>query len=480
MIPVIISGGSGSRLWPVSRQSDPKPFLKLSDGYSLLQATFKRAASLNNVDTILTITNEKLHFRMQDEYQKINLDNLKCDFILEPFGRNTAPAVAASCLFAKQNYATNEILLILPADHLITDLALFKQAVDKAILIARQGLIVTFGIKPEYPETGYGYIEVDTKKPIQDGYAIKRFVEKPTIKKALDYIDSGSYLWNSGMVCATVDTLLTELENQAPELIQSTKNCIGKSHVDLLNENKIMHLNKDCFLDVENISIDYALLEKSHKTAVIPCSIGWSDIGSWLSIAQTLPKDKDNNTTIGESILHNTQNCLIYSTNRIIAGVDINDLIIVDTPDAVLIADKHQSQNVKHIFERLKEMEHKTSELHQTSHRPWGTYTVLEEGAAYKIKRIEVKPNSLLSLQMHHHRSEHWIVVSGTATVTNGDTVLELKENESTFIPSETKHRLENNTDKNLVLIEIQCGTYLGEDDIVRFEDKYGRIEETK
>ncbi len=480
MIPVIISGGSGSRLWPVSRQSDPKPFIKLSDGYSLLQATFKRACSLDNVDTILTITNETLHFRMQDEYQQINLNNLKCDFILEPFGRNTAPAIAASCLFAKQNYNPDEILLILPADHLITDLALFKQAVNKAITIAKQGYIVTFGIHPEYPETGYGYIEVNKDAPIANGFKVKKFVEKPNNDKALEYINSGNYLWNSGMVCATIDTFLTEFEKHAKELIQSTKNCIEKSHIDILNNNKIMYLNKNCFLDIENISLDYALLEKSKKTAIVPCSIGWSDIGSWLSIAQTLPKDKNNNTTIGESILHNTQNCLIYSTNRIVAGVDINDLIIVDTPDAVLVADKHQSQNVKHIFERLKEMEHKTSELHQTSHRPWGTYTILEEGPAYKIKRIEVKPNSLLSLQMHNHRSEHWIVVSGTATVTNGDKILELKENESTFIPIETKHRLENNTDDNLVLIEVQCGTYLGEDDIIRFDDKYGRVEEIK
>jgi len=475
MIPVIISGGSGSRLWPVSRLSDPKPFLKLSDGHSLLQNTFSRAAQLKNVNRILTVTNSKLHFRMQDEYQQLNSKQLSCDFILEPFGRNTAPAITAACLFAKQSYAADEILLILPADHLITDIAAFNQAVEHAIKIANSGYIVTFGIHPEYPETGYGYIEAEKNLPLECGYKVKRFIEKPSLKRAKEYINSGHYLWNSGMFCGTVATFLTELDYYAKELLNTTNKCLEHSAIDKSGTNQIIHLNSEYFIQTENISIDYALLERSQKTAVIPCSIGWSDIGSWLSIAQTLPQDKENNAIIGESILHNTQNCLVYSTNKIVAGVDIHDLIIVDTPDAVLVADKNHSQNVKHIFERLKKMEHTTSELHQTAHRPWGTYTVLEEGPFYKIKRIEVKPGAALSLQMHHHRSEHWIIVDGIATVTNGETELQLKANQSTYIPAEVKHRLENKTNKNLTIIEVQCGSYLGEDDIVRFEDKYGR-----
>lgn len=478
MIPVIISGGSGSRLWPVSRQSDPKPFLKLSDGNSLLQNTFNRAISLPDVNVVITVTNEKLHFRMQDEYQQINDKQLTCDFILEPFGRNTGPAVAAAALFTREKYGDDEIILILPADHLISNLTAFNEAVSEAMLVAEQGYIATFGIKPEYPETGYGYIEADANKPITSKtYLIKRFIEKPSLDLANKYVNSGNYLWNSGMFCGKVSTFIAEFELYASNLIKSTKKCLTDSAKDTLKSSTIVHLNSSLFLQAENISIDYALLEKTFKAVVLPCSLGWSDIGSWLSIAQNLPKDRYNNATIGENILHNTKNCLVYSTSRIIAGVDIDNLIIVDTPDAVLVANKDYSQNVKLIFERLKEMEHKTSELHQTAYRPWGTYTVLEEGPLYKIKRIEVKPGASLSLQMHYHRSEHWIVVDGIATVTNGNKSLELKSNESTYIPVESKHRLENKTDKNLILIEVQCGQYLGEDDIIRFEDKYGRTQ---
>lgn len=475
MIVVIISGGSGSRLWPVSRQSDPKPFLKLSDGKSLLQNTFIRAKNLPNVKAIVTVTNEKLHFRMQDEYQDFNDDKIPCDFILEPFGRNTAAAIAAATVFIDKNYG-NEPILVLPADHLITNEAAFKTAVDNAVAIANDDYIVTFGITPEYPETGYGYIEANQNEPIHNGFIIKRFVEKPDQRRAESYLNSGNYLWNSGMFLGNTATFINEFEQNASLILKTTGICLKGSHADNLGNSKIVHLDSKLFLHVENISVDYALFERSQKTTVVPCQIGWSDIGSWLSIAQTLPKDKDNNAIIGESVLHNTKNCLIYSTSRIIAGADIDNLVIVDTPDAVLIADKNNAQNVKVIFERLQKMKHVTSELHQTVHRPWGTYTVLEEGPLYKIKRIEVKPGASLSLQMHHHRSEHWIVVDGIASVTNGEKEFNLKSNESTYIPKEFKHRLENKTEDNLVLIEVQCGDYLGEDDIVRFDDIYGRV----
>jgi mannose-1-phosphate guanylyltransferase / mannose-6-phosphate isomerase len=475
MIVVIISGGSGSRLWPVSRVSDPKPFLKLSDGKSLLQNTFIRANNLTNVKGIVTVTNEKLHFRTQDEYQNCECKKVPCDFILEPFGRNTAAAIAVAIEFIEKKYG-NEQVLVLPADHLITDEDAFKLVVNQATVIANDGYIVTFGITPEYPETGYGYIEADQEQPLHNGFSVKRFVEKPDHNRAEAYLNSGNYLWNSGMFVGMVATFISEFTQSANYILKTAKICLEGSRIDNFKDSKIVYLESKLFLHVEDISIDYALLEKSNKTAVIPCQIGWSDVGSWLSIAQTLPKDKDNNAIIGENILNNTKNCLIYSTNRIIAATDIDNLVIVDTPDAILVADKDNAQNVKVIFERLKKMNHTTSELHQTVHRPWGTYTVLEEGPLYKIKRIEVKPGASLSLQMHHHRSEHWIVVDGVATVTNGDKEFNLNANESTYIPKESKHRLENKTEDNLVLIEVQCGDYLGEDDIVRFDDIYGRV----
>lgn len=477
MIPVIISGGSGSRLWPVSRQADPKPFLKLSDGKSLLQNTFSRSATLTeSITSILTVTNEKLHFRMNNEYQQINDKSIRCDFILEPFGRNTAPAVLAAALFAKENYTEDEIILVLPADHLITDLDAFNSTVAKAVEMARLGYLVTFGINPEYPETGYGYIEADTATQIGSGFAVKRFVEKPNLELATQYVESGEYQWNSGMFCGQVKTFLAEFEKNSPKLVRDVHKCLSNSVVNDSDTGKSVKLNPELFINAENISVDYALFERTVKAAVIPCSIGWSDIGSWLSIAQTLPKDANGNAIIGESILHNTKDCLVYSTNRIIAGVDIADLVVVDTPDALLVANKNQTQDVKHIFEQLKKMQHSTSELHQTVHRPWGTYTTLEEGPFYKIKRIEVKPGHALSAQSHAKRSEHWVVVDGEATVLHKDKVVRLLANESTFIPAGDKHRLMNaSEDETLVIIEVQCGNYLGEDDIVRYDDMYGR-----
>lgn len=476
MIPVIISGGAGSRLWPVSRQADPKPFLRLSDGYSLLQNTFIRSSKLaQEIAGIITVTNEKLHFRMQDEYQQVNDNDCVCDFILEPFGRNTAPAVLAAALFAKQYYTEDEILLVLPADHLISDVLAFNQAVSEARLMALQGYLVTFGINPEYPETGYGYIEADKNQRVGLGYVVKRFVEKPSLSLATEYVESGHYQWNSGMFCGQVKTFLAEFGLHSPSLVKQVERCLGSSELIKTNKSKVLSLNPKLFMQAESISVDYALFEKTTKAAVIPCSIGWSDIGSWLSIAQTLPQDKDGNAIIGETILHNTSDCLVYSTNRMVATLDIHDLVIVDTPDAVLVANKNQTQDVKHIVERLKKNQHPASELHQTVHRPWGTYTILEEGPFYKIKRIEVKPGQALSNQSHAARSEHWVVVDGEATVIHNDKVIKMTANQSSYIPAGEKHRLMNAGAEILVIIEVQCGNYLGEDDIIRYDDLYGR-----
>lgn len=476
MIPVIISGGAGSRLWPVSRQSDPKPFLKLSDGKSLLQNTFTRSLDLKqSITSVITVTNEKLHFRMQDEYQQVNDSNVSCDFILEPFGRNTAPAVIAASLFSAEHYGEDEIMLVLPADHLISDQSAFIKAVADAVAMAEEGYLVTFGINPEYPETGYGYIEADKDSAVRNGYVVKRFVEKPNFELASEYVSSGNYQWNSGMFCGKVKTFLAEFNLYAPNVVKQVERCLVSSEKSNIQKNKIIHLDPQTFIHAENISVDYALFEKTDKAAVIPCSIGWSDIGSWLSIAQTLPQDVDGNAIIGDTILHNTKDCLVYSTDRIVATVDINNLVIVDTPDALLVANKEQTQDVKHIFERLKKLQHPTSDLHQTVHRPWGTYTVVEEGPFYKIKRIEVKPGQALSNQLHDKRSEHWVVVDGEATVIQDDKVIKLIENQSTYIPAGEKHRLMNASDETLVIIEVQCGNYLGEDDIQRFDDLYGR-----
>lgn len=474
MIPVIISGGSGSRLWPVSRTKDPKTFLKLANGLSLLQNTFIRAINIEHVDTILTITNEKLHFRIEDEYKQLNYSHIRTDFILEPFGKNTANAIIQACLFAKKYYSEDQLLLILPADHLISDIDNFSHHVNLVKQIAELGYIVTFGINPEYPETGYGYIEADSNLPLLSGFKVKRFIEKPNKKIAEEYIQLNNFFWNSGMFCAKVSTFLQELKIHNNHLLTINKKCFSNSKISK-NNHTVIHLNPHYFLKTKDISIDYALLEKSSQVAVVPSRISWSDIGSWLSISQTIPKDKNNNAIIGENITLNTSDCLIYSTNRIIATSDVKNLIIVDTKDALLVADKASSQNVKNIFERLKDMAHATSELHQTVHRPWGTYTILEEGPFYKIKRIEVKPHSSLSLQSHEKRSEHWVVVDGVATITVGVDEISLKANQSTYIPVRTKHRLENQTEDNLTIIEIQCGEYLGEDDITRYEDKYGR-----
>ena len=480
MIPVIISGGSGSRLWPVSRTSDPKPFIKLADGNSLLQNTFLRNFELSQpIKSVLTVTNQKVFFRMADEYQQVISKSVPCDFILEPFPRNTAAAVAAAVLFSKQHYGEDEILLILPADHLIGNIAAYDAALNSACEMARAGYLVTFGINPSYAETGYGYIEADHSLVIGSGFQVKRFVEKPNLDLAQQYVDSGRYQWNSGMFCGTVKTFLHELTLHTPDVIRSLSICLNASVESHVKTGNVVYLDPKTFIHAEDISIDCALFENTQKSAVIPCSIDWSDIGSWLSIADTIPKDNQNNSIIGESILHKVSNSLFYSTDRLIAGVDIDSLIVVDTPDAVLVANKASSQDVKKIFERLKKQNHDTALMHQTVHHPWGTSTLLEDGDFYKIMRIEIKPSHALSYQLHKHRSEHWVVVDGEATVIHNDETFVLTSNQSKYIPAGEKHRLLNKSEVNLVIIEVQCGAYLGDDDVVRLSDNYGRLDKT-
>ena len=468
LIPTILCGGAGSRLWPVSRELHPKPFIRLADGQSLLQKAFLRGATLPGVDEVLTVTNRELLFKTQDEFREVNGANLPTAFVLEPFGRGTAAAVAAAALSLADRGGDDAAMLVLPADHLIADQPAFAAAVGEALRLASQGRLVTFGIKPEAPETGYGYIEAE-------GHEVLRFVEKPSLETAQAYVDSGRFLWNSGMFCFPVRSLLEEMAQHCPDILAAAKSCIERSRLAQGDGFSRLDLEPESFAHVPDNSIDYALMEKSGRVAVVPCSIGWSDIGSWSAIGDLAERDAQGNGVEGKAILHDVYGCYIRS-ERIVGAVGVGNLLIIDTPDALLVADKSRAQDVRHIYGRLKELGHEAHKLHRTVHRPWGTYTVLEEGPGFKIKRIEVKPHASLSLQMHHHRSEHWIVVTGKAKVVNGDREMIVNKNESTFIPAGNKHRLENPTPGELVMIEVQSGEYLGEDDIVRFDDKYGRV----
>ena len=469
LIPVILSGGAGTRLWPVSRELHPKPFIRLADGQSLLQKSFLRAKGLPGVVEVLTVTNRDLFFKTADEYRETGEIPMQLGFILEPEGRNTAPAIAAAAITINKTYGPDAIMLFLTADHLIGDVVAFTNAVQDAVKLAEKGKVTTFGIQPESPETGYGYIEAD-------GHDVRRFVEKPNLETAQAYVDSGKYLWNSGMFCMTAATAMSELNKYAPEVLTAVSNSLDVSRRVEGSDQYQIELDAKTFAQAESISIDFALMEKTKQAAVVSCSIGWSDIGSWNALGDLVPPDAQGNSIEGEAFLHDVKNCFIQADDRIVAAVGVENLVVIDTPDALLIADKSRSQDVKQIVGQLKKVGHEAYRLHRTVHRPWGTYTVLEEGSNFKMKRIVVKPGASLSLQMHHHRSEHWIVVDGMAKVVNGEQDLLIATNESTFIPAGHKHRLENPGKIDLVLIEVQSGQYLGEDDIVRFEDHYGRV----
>jgi mannose-1-phosphate guanylyltransferase/mannose-6-phosphate isomerase len=471
LIPTILCGGAGSRLWPVSRELHPKPFIRLADGQSLLQKAWLRGVTLADVAETLTVTNRELVFKTEDEYREVagvQYKDLANGFILEPFGRNTAPAIAAAALQVSASHGDDALLLVLAADHLITDQPAFAQAVAKATSLAAQGKLVTFGIRPETPETGYGYIEAD-------GNTVVRFVEKPSLEVARQYVESGNYLWNSGMFCFSAGTMLREMQLHCPDILAATRACLDQSRRVQGKGRTQIELDPETFGRVPDDSIDYAVMEKSGNVAVVPCNIGWSDIGSWNAVGELTAPDAHGNRIAGEVMLHDVSNCYIQGSQRIVAAIGVDNLVVIDTPDALLVADRSRAQDVKLLFARLKAAGHETHRLHTTVHRPWGTYTVLEEGPRFKIKRIVVKPGGRLSLQMHHHRSEHWVVVSGMAKVVNGEQELFINTDESTYIPAGHKHRLENPGVVDLVMIEVQSGEYLGEDDIVRFEDIYGR-----
>jgi mannose-1-phosphate guanylyltransferase / mannose-6-phosphate isomerase len=474
MLAVILCGGSGTRLWPVSREAMPKPFMKIG-GLSLLQRTALRATSLGATECLI-VTNSEYTFRTVEELTALG-DRAPVSFqlLLEPVGRNTAPAIAAACVFLNAQGKGDEPLIILPADHLIRDETRFGEVTRHAARLATQGRIVLFGIHPTLPETGFGYIECEAVPAGDQAQTVRRFVEKPTPEKAAEYLMAGTFLWNSGMFCFTARTMLAALERHAPAVLAAAREAVNAGTEQPFQPRRV-ELERVAFQAAPDISIDYAVMERESGVAVLSGDFGWSDIGSWKAVAAEFERDVSGNTVSGDVLLADCTNVHAQSEDRLIAAVGLTDVVIVDTPDAVLVCDRHASQKIKDVVNELKRRGHDTHKLHRTVSRPWGTYTTLQEGPKFKIKRIEVKPGASLSLQMHHHRSEHWVVVSGTARVTVGDKVTLLTANESTYVPVGAKHRLENPKQTPLVLIEVQCGDYVGEDDIVRFDDVYGRV----
>ncbi len=474
IIPVILSGGAGTRLWPVSRKAYPKPFMQLADGKTLAELTFDRALEIATEDEVVTVTSRDYYFLCKDIYKK----NSRCDiekqtFLLEPTGRNTAPAIALAALKIQQSHGDDAIMIIMPSDHLIKDSASFNSAVTEAAELAGQGYLTTFGIYPTAPETGYGYIKAGEKLNSQAA-VIEQFVEKPSLEVAKSYLASGDYSWNSGMFAFQVGSLLKAMQETAEDVLNESRNCFASTDT----QNNQIEFELSQFMQLPDISIDYAVMEKAEKRAVVDSRFDWNDIGSWNAMASLSDSDDSGNRIEGKAITVDSQNCYIRAGDRLVATVGVSDLMVVDTTDAVLIAHKDKSQGVKDVVQFLKAKDHEAAVYHKTVHRPWGSYTILEDEDDCKVKRLVVKPGQVLSLQLHHKRSEHWTVVSGTAKVRVGDDEFMLEANKSVYIPVETLHRLENPTDTDIALIEVQCGSYFGEDDIERFEDIYGRIDD--
>lgn len=458
MTNLILCGGSGTRLWPISRTLMPKQFVKLFDKKSLFQLTIERNQKV--CEDQLIVSNTEQYFLALDQLEEMHLDH-NISFLLEPVARNTAPAIALACLSMPEE----TIVLVTPSDHLIKDEEAYKKAIMRAQVLAQEDYVVTFGIPPSYPEIGFGYIEAC-------GENVKAFHEKPNDEKAKNYLSAGNYYWNSGMFCFKAKVFLQELQKYAPTIFNASQIAYENAHKE---KNNIRPKYEDMNVIPED-SIDYAVMEKSNRIKVIASDLSWSDVGSFDALYTEFSKDDSGNTLCDKHIGIGSKNNLIYSGYRKVCTVDIEDLIIVDTPDALLVSKKGSSQKVKQVVAELKQRDTDIHNIHLTAHRPWGTYTILEENPYYKIKRIVVKPGKRLSLQKHFHRSEHWIVVSGTAIVQVGEKEELIKTNESTYIPMGETHRLSNPGKIDLVLIEAQVGSYLGEDDIVRIEDEYNRL----
>lgn len=472
LIPVILSGGSGSRLWPLSRALYPKQLLPLAGPDSMLQETIGRLTGLAAIRPPIVVCNEEHRFMVAEQLRE--KQNKASAIILEPVGRNTAPAVAVAALEALRSSADDmdPLILVLPADHVITDIPTFHRAIEQGIEQARAGNLVTFGIVPQSAHTGYGYIRAGDSLN-NHTFLVDEFREKPDQPTADRYVEEGGYYWNSGMFLFKASRYLQELSKFAPKMQSQCMTSYACSSHDM----DFTRLDKEAFEQCPSDSIDYAVMEKTDAAVVIPLDAGWNDVGSWSSLWELGEPDENGNVVIGDVLCDDTHNSYLRSENRLIATVGIKDCVVVDTADALLVADRNQVQDVKNIVEQLKKLNRGESTLHKKVSRPWGSYEGIAISEGYQAKRITVKPGGCLSLQLHHRRSEHWIVVKGIAEVTCGDKVFDLRENESTYIPIGVKHRLENRTDEPVEMIEVQVGAYLGEDDIVRFEDVYGRTD---
>jgi mannose-1-phosphate guanylyltransferase/mannose-6-phosphate isomerase len=462
MYGIILAGGSGSRLWPLSRELYPKQLINLNNGESLLQSTFKRLNAFIGAGNIISVTNIKHSSSVKLQLNQISDENI---VLAEPVGKNTAPAIATTLEYIRQKVSDNEIVIIVPSDHLIKDIEAFEKTVLEGARLASLGYLVTFGVKPSYPETGYGYIK--TSSTVQNGFEVERFVEKPDLQTAKEYLKSNDYFWNCGIFMGKVSTFLNEFATLAPEIYNNL------SSLDFSTQSQIDY---SVYEAMPSISVDYAIMEKSDKIALIELKSDWSDLGSWQSLYDIKDKDENGNVTEGNVILNDVKNSFIYSSKKLVAASGLEDVIIVETEDAVMACKKEKSQDIKKIYDELKSREDNTYIVHKTVFRPWGYYTCLAEGEGYLTKVISVSPNQKLSIQSHNHRSEHWVVLEGKALVVLDGKEHYLNPGQSIDIAVEAKHSLQNPYDEKLKIIEVQKGNYISEDDIIRYEDIYGRI----
>jgi mannose-1-phosphate guanylyltransferase/mannose-6-phosphate isomerase len=472
LIPVILSGGAGTRLWPVSRRAHPKPFMELIDGETLAEKTMLRAKLVAGNAPVITVTSRDYYFYTRDLYLGLKNNTGDEQFLLEPMGRNTAPAIALAAMSVRDSEGENASLLVLPADHLIADLGRFEASVGEAVDLSNRGFLVTFGIHPTHAETGYGYIRQGEALTANSGYRVAEFVEKPDEPTAIKYLESGQYHWNSGMFCFQAGTFLESLKTHAPDVYSAAARVWEATD----KSQSPVEFPADLFSECPSISIDYAVMERADNTAVVASDFGWSDIGSWKAISELYESGEGGNRIKGKAVMVGSTDCFVQSEGRIVAAVGVKDLVIVDTGDAVLVADRNQAQDVKEVVAQLSDLKHEAVNFHKTVHRPWGSFVILEDADDCKVKRLVVKPGQVLSLQRHQRRSEHWTVVSGKAKIRLGDKEIILEANQSTYIPAGTLHRLENPGESDIHLIEVQTGDYFGEDDIERLEDIYGRV----